>query len=213
MSQTRRFGTLWNLFLSHISNPKLTHGRKTGGGSKQIRATARQIHGGSIKTDPTVATVADHGEFGLILSWVFWWFGLIFCWFWVNFVVDYERLKWVALVVIGCFSSSSFILLLLDYCVRWDAVFVLWICVSFAGLVNGERERIWMLREKKKQNIVIHSYRNRVYLRGYGSKFVNMHIFTATDVIILEENCVNLNTFYMIHIFTVFLLKSIALSL
>ena len=150
MSQTRRFGTLWNLFLSHISNPKLTHGRKTGGGSKQIRATARQIHGGSIKTDPTVATVADHGEFGLILSWVFWWFGLIFCWFWVNFVVDYERLKWVALVVIGCFSSSSFILLLLDYCVRWDAVFVLWICVSFAGLVNGERERIWMLREKKK---------------------------------------------------------------
>ena len=88
--------------------------------------------------------------FGLILSWVFWWFGLIFCWFWVNFVVDYERLKWVALVVIGCFSSSSFILLLLDYCVRWDAVFVLWICVSFAGLVNGERERIWMLREKKK---------------------------------------------------------------
>ena len=72
-------------------------------------------------------------------------------------------------------------------------------------------------REKKKQNIVIHSYRNRVYLRGYGSKFVNMHIFTPTDVIILEENCVNLNTFYMIHIFTVFftvfLLKSIALSL
>ena len=63
-------------------------------------------------------------------------------------------------LVVGYLSSSS----LLSCCGRW------------------EREGIRMVREKKKEYIlVIQSYSNRAYLHGYYSKCVNMHIFTPID--------------------------------
>ena len=57
-------------------------------------------------------------------------------------MVDYQLLKMdcsggVGLVVGWC-PSSSFILLLLDCCVRWDVVFV----PCFFWLENGERENM-----------------------------------------------------------------------
>ena len=134
-------------------------------------------------------------DFGSILWWIMnGWNGLHWWWLGVSPPLLLFFFCWITVSVgmLCLFCESVFLLL------GWWTV--------------KEREyECW--ERKKKQIIVIHSYRNRVYLRGYGSKFVNMHIFTPTDVIILEENCVNLNTFYMIHIFTVFLLKSIALSL
>ena len=45
-----------------------------------------------------------------------------------------------------------------------------------------------MVRERKKKYIyiyiyiVIHNYNSHVYLHGYCSKCVNIHIFTPTDV-------------------------------
>ena len=87
MSQTKRSSTL---FLSHISNPKLTHSRKSGGGSKQIWATERQIHNGSIKADPTANPV------GLAWFWVGFSDGL----FW--FSVDFGSILWW---IINCWNG------------------------------------------------------------------------------------------------------------
>ena len=170
MSQTNMFGTLWTLFLSHISNPKLTQGRRSDDGSKHIHSNS--------KADPTIATTADLANlrwvfhvgflldfsyrflvrlsfywfwfgfgmgfpkglgwlwirfssgFGLILSWIFWWFGFVLVWFSVDFGLILGQfcggLSTIEMgcsgvgLVVGCFSSFSFLVLLLGCCVCWE---------------------------------------------------------------------------------------------
>ena len=101
--------------------------------------------------------------FGLILSWVFWWFGLIFCWFWVNFVVDYQLLKWVAVVMVGWYWVGGWVFLLLFFSYSFNGL----LCpLGKRGNLNGEREK------KKKKYIYI-------YILLYTTT-IAMYIYTVT---------------------------------
>ena len=108
------------------------------------------------------------GGFGLILSWVFWWFGLLWCCFWVNVVVDYKPLKWVAVVMVGLCWVGGWIFVFFFFAeLLWP--------LGKRGNLNGER--------KKNNKLLL--YKATVTMQimhGYCSKCVNMHIFTHTDV-------------------------------
>ena len=72
---------------------------------------------------------------------------LIWCWFWVNFVVDYQLLKWVAVVMVGwCWVGGLMFvifLFLLGCYGRWEREGC-WVAVA----VRKERENLKGEREK-----------------------------------------------------------------
>ena len=86
-------------------------------------------------------------------------------------------MKWVAVVMVGWYWVGGWVFLLLFFSYSFNGL----LCpLGKRGNLNGERE--------KKKNIyiyiyiVIHNYNSHVYLHGYCSKCVNIHIFTPTDV-------------------------------
>ena len=72
---------------------------------------------------------------------------LIWCWFWINFVVDHQLLKWVAVVMVGwCWVGGLMFvifLFLLGYYGRWEREGC-WVAVA----VRKERENLKGEREK-----------------------------------------------------------------
>ena len=64
-------------------------------------------------------------------------------------MVDYQLLKWVVEVVVGwCWVGGWVFLLLFFYSSFARLLCPLGCCVSFAGLVNGERDNMNGEREK-----------------------------------------------------------------
>ena len=64
-------------------------------------------------------------------------------------MVDYQLLKWVVVVVVGwCWVGGWVFLLLFFYSSFARLLCSLGCCVSFVGLVNGERETMNGEREK-----------------------------------------------------------------
>ena len=144
----RLFYTKNLLFLFYTTTlPKHPHQYSHMGENLEVEASRSGQHQG--RSNGSNGGKSD--RFGLILSWVFLWFGLIFCWFWVNFVVDYQLLKWVAVVVVGwCWVSGWVFLLLFFYSSFARLLCPLGCCVSFVELLcllgkrenmNGEREK------------------------------------------------------------------------
>ena len=87
-------------------------------------------------------------------------------------MVDYQLLKWVAVVVVGWYWVGGWVFLLLFFSYSFDGLLY---PLGKEGNLNGEREKIYIY-------IVIHNYNSHVYLYGYCSKCVNIHILTPTDV-------------------------------